>query len=236
MSEEHGVSRAAMDKHFAKAGIERDLTKRIQDKADALVAQAAVTQGVTPATTRIEKDVVDANADLQVHVRMGHRKDIGRARNLFSRLLDELELTTDNRALFEQLGEMLDGSAPGKPDKLNEIYRKVISMTGRVDSAKKLTEMLEKVVRLEREAFGIDKDQDTENPVDKEQGWRPGAIYLEPGAAAHPCGAGETAQRKRLRQSAVAERAPTGRLYLYRCAVLPPHQHHAWAFCLHRGA
>ena len=167
MSEEHGVSRAAMDKHFAKAGIERDLTKRIQDKADALVAQAAVTQGVTPATTRIEKDVVDANADLQVHVRMGHRKDIGRARNLFSRLLDELELTTDNRALFEQLGEMLDGSAPGKPDKLNEIYRKVISMTGRVDSAKKLTEMLEKVVRLEREAFGIDKDQDTENPVDK---------------------------------------------------------------------
>lgn len=33
MAEEYGVSRAAMDKHFNKVGVERDLTARIQAKA-----------------------------------------------------------------------------------------------------------------------------------------------------------------------------------------------------------
>ncbi|MEJ8821523.1 hypothetical protein WKW80_05665 [Variovorax humicola] len=38
---------------------------------------------------------------------------------------------------------------------MNETYRKVISTVGRIDSAKKVTEMLENLVRLEREAYGI---------------------------------------------------------------------------------
>ena len=39
ISNEFGVSRAAMDKHFKKLGIERDLTAKIQAKAESLVAQ-----------------------------------------------------------------------------------------------------------------------------------------------------------------------------------------------------
>jgi hypothetical protein len=86
---------------------------------------------------------------------------------LFTKLLGELEQTTDNKELFEQLGEMLNGSSDeGRLDRLNELYRRVIGLPARVDSAKKKIEVLEKVVRLEREAFGIDK-QDTDNPIDE---------------------------------------------------------------------
>ena len=86
--------------------------------------------------------------------------------------MDELSLTTANKHLLEQLGELLDDTSrdeDGKTrqDKRNEIYCKVISMPGRVDSAKKVVEMLEKLVRMEREAFGIDKEDGTSNPIDE---------------------------------------------------------------------
>ena len=41
-------------------------------------------------------------------------------------------------------------------NRLNDIYKKVISTPGRVDTAKKLIETMKSVVSMEREAYGID--------------------------------------------------------------------------------
>jgi hypothetical protein len=162
LSEEFGVSRAAMDKHFAKNGIERDLTKKIQAKADALVTQDAVTREVTPATKIAEKEIVEANAELQARVRREQRKDIQRSRTLVMSLLGELEHQTEHKELYDQLGELMFDPDEKGVDKLNEIYRKAMSLQGRTGTMKSLSDSLKTLVALEREAFGIDGGKEDE--------------------------------------------------------------------------
>lgn len=163
ISIEFGVSRAAMDKRFAKLGIARDLAEKIQAKADALVTQAAVAGQVTPATAATEQAIVDANAQAVAGVRMAHRSDILRFRTLALSLLEELEAETGNIELFEELGEMLRSEDKAGQDKRNDLYRKVISSAGRIDSMKKLAETLRILVGLEREAYGIQTEAE-KNP------------------------------------------------------------------------
>ena len=47
-------------------------------------------------------------------------------------------------------------------DKRNEIYNKIISYAGRVDSSKKATEMLKVAVELQRKVLRIKDDTDTD--------------------------------------------------------------------------
>lgn len=153
LASRYGVSRAAIDKHWAKAGIGRDLTSRINAKADSLVASGAVARfGVKPS----EVQIVDANGAMVASVRMGHRKSIARGHALCEALMAELEAQTFDKVLMEQLATLMRKPDDEGHDRLNEIYRKVISMPGRVDTAKKLIETMKSVVSMEREAYGID--------------------------------------------------------------------------------
>jgi hypothetical protein len=46
-------------------------------------------------------------------------------------------------------------------DRLNDLYKKVISTPGRVDTAKKLIESMKTVIGMEREAYNIGTDTST---------------------------------------------------------------------------
>jgi hypothetical protein len=156
LAEEHGITEGAIRKRAKRDGWERDLSGRIKAKADALVRKAAVRSEVrtNPATDR---EIVETNAQMQADVVLCHRRDIRRSRALVMSLLDELEHETGNRDLYEQLGELM--LAPDdKGDKLNEIYRKVISLPGRTSTMKQLSESLKSLVWLERQAFGLKDD------------------------------------------------------------------------------
>ena len=163
MSQEYSVSRAAMDKHFAKLGIERDLTAQIQAKADALVTRDAVTREVTSVTKLADKELIEANAELQARIRREQRGDISRSRKLCMSLLSELEETTGNIELFKQLGELMYEPDEKGVDKRAELYQKVLSLSGRTSNMKSLADSLKTLVTLEREAFGIKVADDPED-------------------------------------------------------------------------
>lgn len=160
LSKEFGVSRAAMDKHFDKAGIARDLIGKIRQRAAEVVAQDAVTPKVAVATNYQEQEVVEANAQLQATVMRDHRRTLKRSRDLLDKLLAELELVTDNQELFERLGDFLldEANEQGTQDKRLEALAKVLSMPTRVDSLRKLIEAMKNVIVLERDVFGISAD------------------------------------------------------------------------------
>ncbi|VFR32507.1 FIG00947692: hypothetical protein [plant metagenome] len=88
-------------------------------------------------------------------IRMAHRGDIKRARTLCMSLLDELEAETGDIDLFRELGDILRCEDDKGQDKRNDVYQKVISSAGRIDSMKKLAETLKNLVGIEREAYGI---------------------------------------------------------------------------------
>ena len=95
IADEHGISHVAVAKRAKRDGWTRDLAGKIQAKADELVNKSLVTSSVTAQTKIAEKAVIDANAQAVADIRLAHRSDIRRARNLTNSLLAELEAQTD---------------------------------------------------------------------------------------------------------------------------------------------
>lgn len=157
LAAEYGVSRAAMDKHFSKLGVTRDLGAKIRAQAQAAVAQSVVTPQVTSETRVTERDIIQANAAIQTEIILAHRGDIQRARRLTMTLLAELEHQTDHVALYEQLGDMLADPDERGVDKRKDLFDKALSMGSRVGTMKALADSLKTLVALERQAFGIDE-------------------------------------------------------------------------------
>lgn len=156
MSQEYGVSRQAIEKHFAKRGIERDLKAKINAKADAIVAKAAV-KVTTERPVASEEEIIEANAQVVADVHGRQRGLIARLRNVVAGMLAEVDAEVANPELFEKMGELL---AEESGEKLNELYRKVMSLPSRVDSVKKLSETLKILIALEREAYNIQPGAD----------------------------------------------------------------------------
>ncbi|MBA3015222.1 MAG: hypothetical protein KKD63_04640, partial [Proteobacteria bacterium] len=145
IGEEYGVSHVAITKKAKKDGWTRDLFAKIQAKADELVTKEMVTKEVTSEGLVTERQIVEANAEAIKDVVLSHRRDIGRTRGLVVSMLAELEAQTDNADLFEKLGEFLE---EGNSQKMVEAYKKVVSLSGRVDSVKKLADALKTLIIL----------------------------------------------------------------------------------------
>lgn len=176
---EYGVSDAGILKRANRDGWTRDLAAKIKAKADAKVSAAAVSAEVSAEKVANQNAVVEANAEIQYRIRMEHRQDISKVKDVFKSLVGELAGLSkpEGMSLVEQLFELIHGDAPDdeegneferrRIEKMRERLNRVLDMPGRVDSAKKITEMLEKLVKLEREAFGIDdkKAADTSGAI-----------------------------------------------------------------------
>lgn len=156
IGEEHGITHGAINKRAKRDGWERDLSQKIQAKADALVSKAAVSSEVSKESKIAERQVVDANAQAVADVRIGHRRDIARARRLTNALLMELEKQTDQVPELQELGEILRRPDDKGMDKLNDLYQAIISLPERSKTMKVLAESLQKLVDMERTAFGMD--------------------------------------------------------------------------------
>lgn len=153
-----GTSHTAINKRAKVHGWERDLKAKIKAKADALVSKAEVSKQVSTETLETERGIVEANAKVIADIRIAHRTDIGRGRRLANKLLDELEGLTDNRDLFEQLGELLRSEDDNGQDKRNDLYMKVIDLPARTKTMKELGETLKNLITLERQAYDLSSD------------------------------------------------------------------------------
>lgn len=167
IADENGVSHPAITKRAKRDGWSRDLSAKIQAKADELVTKELVTKPVTTETRIAERQVIEANAQAVADVRLAHRRDIHRARRLTNALLSELEQQTDpaTLALLDGLGDLMASPDERGIDKLNDLYRAIISLPERSKTMKVLAESLQKLVDMERTAFGMDKSPDGKTGV-----------------------------------------------------------------------
>lgn len=176
IGKEYGVTKGRISQVAKRDGWVRDLAKKIAAKAEAKVNAAAVNKELNKERVRLaEQEVVEANAELQYRIRMEHRTDIGKTRGLFKKLLAEVESATDEKdslkAFLTKAADMVDRALEDVTDKLDisetrgllkdirDDVHKLTSLSNRIEQTKKLTEVLEKLVRLEREAFGISNEE-----------------------------------------------------------------------------
>jgi len=155
----HEVSHTAINKRAKRDGWDRDLKAKIKAKADALVSKREVSTEVSSKQAETEREIIELNAQVIANIRMAHRGDISRSRRLTNKLLDELEGLTDNRDLFEELGELMRNPDDNGQDKRNDLYNKIIDLPGRTKTMKELAETLKTLVALERQAYDLDVKQ-----------------------------------------------------------------------------
>jgi hypothetical protein len=178
IAEPFEITEGAIRKRAKRDGWTKDLSAKIKARADDLVRKETVRTTSTQLTPETEKSEVEINARVAATVRLEHRTDIKRTRELFQGLMGEIEGMTAYPELAEELFELLndptEGADPDKPmskgeeerhRRMRDTFNRIMSSAGRIDSAKKLTEMLEKVIRLERQAFSIE-DEAGQPPVD----------------------------------------------------------------------
>lgn len=164
-----GPNHVAIARRAKKFGWVQDLSAKIKAKANDLVTRQAVTADVTAERAVSDKAVIEINAQAIASIRMAHRGDIARGRRLTNKLLDELEGLTDNRELFDQLGELMRDPDDNGFDKRNDLYGKVISLPGRSKAMKEMADTLKTLVSLERQAFNLD-EAEGDRPPDGDTG------------------------------------------------------------------
>ena len=154
----HGITHGAINKRAKRDDWTRDLNAKIRAKAESLVSKALVSKEVSRESMVTERQIIDAGAQRIAQVKKEHRHDIQRSRAVIASLLDELELTCgpDNAALLADLGEIMRSEDDNGQDKRNDLYNKLLSMSGRVKTMKDLGDSLKTMIGLEREAYSLD--------------------------------------------------------------------------------
>jgi len=140
IGDKHGVTEGAIRKKAKKEEWVRDLTAKIAKKTDDLVRKEMVRSEVRSEKTISEKEVIEANAQAIVNVKLKHRTSIGRLNSVVDSLLAEIEVLNKDKS--------------------------VENLPMRVDVTKKLMDTLKTSIDKERQAFGIvDAPTPTENAV-----------------------------------------------------------------------
>ena len=155
----HGCTEGAIRKRAKKESWTRDLKAKVQAKAEELVRKNEVRKTVRNESEVTEAMQITVAANLQADIILGHRRDIPAARKLTTKMFLELELQTDGIELLKDLGELMRKDNDSGQDKRNDLYNKVISLSGRSSTLKSLVDSLKSLIVLEREAFGLDVGQ-----------------------------------------------------------------------------
>lgn len=166
IADEHGITHGAINKRAKRDGWDRDLSGKIQAKAESLVSKAVVSSEVSREKLATERQIVEANAHAVAHVDLTNRKDVLRGMDVSRQHIDELAALNDPafRERLEWLGQIMDESGKDEEtgravkDKVNELYRYIIDMPGRVKMAKEVAAAVGVYVPMMRKIYKLDAD------------------------------------------------------------------------------
>lgn len=173
IAEENGVSHTAIQKRAKKEEWTRDLTERVHQKAQELVAKREVANSVSKEQKVSDVETVRVYGEIVANVDISQREDVKLAMGNARGMLVELVALADPRfaAVLEEIADAFDESGPGangawKTDKANELYRYIISLSGRVKMAKELAAVHGVYVPMQRKMYRLDDDGNSKTSVD----------------------------------------------------------------------
>jgi hypothetical protein len=153
---QHDVSHTAINKRARRDG----WTRSLADKVRRAVSDRLVSSEVSAANAA---EAVDVAAARGVEVVRSHRRDIGRARDVAARLLEELDMATANRddiaeeiEAFNDAGAGASEASQAKAEKRKQAMHRAVSLGSRAGAMQSLSGALRNIVGLERQAFNLD--------------------------------------------------------------------------------
>ena len=168
IAEENGISHTAIQKRAKKDEWTRDLTERVQQKAQELVARKEVARAVSKEQKVSDLETVRVYGEVVANIDLSQREDvklaIGNARGL---LMELVQLARpDFQEMLETIADTFDQSTERRQDKENELYRYIIGLAGRVKMAKELAAVHGVYVPLQRKIYKLDEEAGTKSSVD----------------------------------------------------------------------
>ena len=158
----HGISHGAVQQRAKRDGWTKDLSKRIAAAREAKVAKLAVAKQPSQIDLATEKQVVDANANLQTGVIIRQRKDIQGLMETIGALAGELGALTNTElqdALDVIQNEKLEeATTETRKTALMKAYGAAMALGSRAGAGRQLAAALSTLIDKERQAFGIDKE------------------------------------------------------------------------------
>lgn len=166
----HDCTDTGVHKWAAKYGWKRDVSQRIRQRAEQLLAQREADSGVkalagdiaaeayqrTPEqAAEYERYIVEINAEAIIQVRQAQRIDISRARRLAGLMMREVEAQTAEPELYERLGEFVGAEGGEADDKRRRAFARVVGLSGRISNLRGLADAMQRFISLEREAYGL---------------------------------------------------------------------------------
>ncbi len=136
----YGVDESGIRYKAKRNGWTRDLSKKIEQRTEDKLRKDLLRSELRSEHTISEKEVIEANAQAIVNVKLKHRTSIGRLNSVVDSLLAEIEVLNKDKS--------------------------VENLPMRVDLTKKLSDTLKTSIDKERQAFGIvDAPTPTENAI-----------------------------------------------------------------------
>ncbi|HDL6778394.1 TPA: hypothetical protein PXJ89_003495 [Yersinia enterocolitica] len=159
IASQHNISEGAIRKRAKRDDWSRDLSAKIKERAEDLVRKEEVRKQVRTETTLTERVLIEASAEVIANVRMEHRGDIRRAREITNALFDELGAECADIEALRNLGELMLHPDENGRDRLNEVYQSIIALPERVKAVKALSDAMKNLIGLERQAYDIGDDK-----------------------------------------------------------------------------
>lgn len=158
LGKEFGVDASGIAKRAKRLGWVQDKREDVERTREVLLIQAASgnsNPNSSPSPLEI-KVAAQAGADVVLQ----HRQGLAKLKETTWTLHDKVREYVDELASIQEVIEILRKPNDQGVDRANDLMRKRSELPELVDMAKKVVEMHERVVKGEREAWGIDRDAD----------------------------------------------------------------------------
>jgi len=160
----HGITEGPIRRKAKEKGWERDLTQKVKTRAQEKLSRsgedAQDATGDATATRVDEARAVEENADRVVGVVTLHRRDIRTGRETVEMMLDELRAECKMPGLSEMAEQHIEESSASQREA--QAIRKAVSLPGRAGVMRDLSQSMQRLINLERQAYSIDEDSGDE--------------------------------------------------------------------------
>lgn len=151
----HNVPQSTLRARAVRYSWERAMRPAARARADSIVAASEASGGEDRRLT--DDEIVDGCAAAMASVRLSHRRDIAKTREIAKRLMLEIEaLTGDDRDLYARIAGLIKDKQMDR-GRAGQAFAHITSLPGRVKALRELTEVMKGVVALERQAYGMDE-------------------------------------------------------------------------------
>lgn len=163
IANEFGCTEGAIRKKAKAEAWERDLSAKIQAKAEALVRKEEVRNEVRNSLKETEKEQINASAQMIAERVINQRADIRQARATVQKLWELVNSELEKTEELRRLGELMAAPDENGADKLNDLYFAAIGLPQQIKNVKLLADALKTLIELERKVLRIDVMPDPED-------------------------------------------------------------------------